>query len=69
MAAGGHRSHPGHSAGSWRSEQSRASLHTTMDTLDLMDTTAEMEIATESSRDIFNTDTGEIDKISTSGCM
>ena len=40
-----------------------------MDTLDLMDTTAEMEIATESSRDIFNTDTGEIDKISTSGYM
>ena len=68
MAAGGHRSHPGHSAGSWRSEQSRASFHT-MDTLDLMDTTAEMEIATESSRDIFNTDTGEVDKISTSGYM
>ena len=40
-----------------------------MDTLDLMDTTAEMEIATESSRDIFNTDTGEIDKISTSSYM
>ena len=40
-----------------------------MDTLDLVDTTAEMEIATESSRDIFNTDTGEIDKISTSGYM
>ena len=45
--------------GQSRAEQSRASLHTTMDTLDLLDTTAEMEIATESSRDIFNTDTGE----------